>query len=106
MYYEKFVELLQAHNTSAYKVSKETKIASSNFTDWKNGKITPKISTLQKIADYFDVPIGFFFNNEQEKESVPTDVIIQNFLLLDSEDRKEIEEIIKIKLKKPKYLKK
>ena len=105
MYYEKFVNLLQKHNVSAYKVSKETKIASSNFTDWKNGKITPKVHTLQKISDYFNVPLSFFVGEEVETRDDSEAEFLQSFYRLDQDDREEIREIINIKLQKEKYKK-
>lgn len=106
MYYDKFVNLLQKNNVSAYKVSKETKIASSNFTDWKNGKITPKNQSLQKIADYFNVPLSYFIGEENEPQEDHEADFLSDFYSLDKDDREEIEEIIRIKLKKEKYLKK
>ena len=105
MYYDKFVKLLQKNNISAYKVSKATKIASSNFTDWKNGKITPKNSTLHKIADYFNVPLSYFVGDGKEN-AVKEDGFLIKYYALDEADRKEIEEIVDIKLKKAKYAKK
>jgi transcriptional regulator with XRE-family HTH domain len=60
--YKKFEELLSKHNTTTYKVSKETGISQTTFTDWKNGKYTPKIDKLQKIAEYFGVEVSYFIN--------------------------------------------
>ena len=40
--YSIFEELLQKHKVSTYKVSKETGIAQSVFSSWKNGISTPK----------------------------------------------------------------
>ena len=50
--YEIFVELLQKYGVSAYKVSKATGISQTTFSNWKSGRSTPKIESLQKIADY------------------------------------------------------
>lgn len=51
--YEKFSKLLQDYGVSAYKVSKETGISQSVFSEWKRGKSQPKLDKLQKIADFF-----------------------------------------------------
>ena len=59
--YEKFAELLAKSNKTAYKVSKDTGIAQSIFSEWKSGRI--KIlgaDKLKIIADYFGVPIEYF----------------------------------------------
>ena len=62
--YEKFEILLKEKNVTAYKVAKETNITASTFTDWKNGRSSPKIEKLQKIANFFNVPISYFLENE------------------------------------------
>lgn len=64
--YEKFEELLVKNNITAYRVSKETGIVPSTFTDWKNGRSNPKIDKLAKIAAYFNVPIEYFLNKDQK----------------------------------------
>ena len=58
--YEKFAELLVKNNKTSYAVAKETGIAQSIFSDWKNGRSTPKVDKLQKLADYFGVSIQYF----------------------------------------------
>ena len=58
--YEKFEELLEERQTTAYRVSRDTGIASSPFSDWKSGRSKPKTEKLKRIADYFGVPIEFF----------------------------------------------
>ena len=58
--YEKFVELLGKNNKTTYAVAKETGIAQSIISDWKNGRSTPKVDKLQKLADYFGVSIEYF----------------------------------------------
>ena len=57
--YSIFEELLQKHGVSTYKVSKDTGIAQSVFSSWKNGISTPKQDKMQKIADYFNVSIEY-----------------------------------------------
>ena len=62
--YDKFAALLEKSNISAYKVCKDTGLSSSMFTFWKNGKSTPKSDKIQKIADYFNVPVGYFYEDK------------------------------------------
>ena len=69
--YEVFEKLLAERNVTAYKVAKETGIATATLSDWKNGKSTPKINKLQKIADYLGVPVGYFLNDGDQKENPP-----------------------------------
>lgn len=60
--YDKFKKLLVENGITAYRVAKETEIPTSTFSDWKNGRSQPKIEKLQKIADYFKVPVTYFLN--------------------------------------------
>lgn len=64
--YEIFAKLLEERGVTAYKVSKATGIAGSTFSDWKNGRSTPKQDKLQKIADYFGVSVDFLITGKEE----------------------------------------
>lgn len=66
--YEIFEQLLQKHGVTPYKVSKATGISQSSLSDWKMGKITPKTSTLQKIADYFGVSLDYLTTGKEVSE--------------------------------------
>ena len=57
MSYTRFDELLRAHGTSVYRVSKATGISASTFTDWKNGRSVPKADKMRRIADCFGVTL-------------------------------------------------
>ena len=61
MSYQCFLRLLDMNNTTVYRVSKDTGISASTFTDWKHGRSVPKADKLKKIADHFDVSINYFF---------------------------------------------
>lgn len=65
-----FEQLLQKHNITAYRVSKETGITQSTLSDWKKGKITPKIDKLQLIADYFGVSLHYLLTGEEKEPEV------------------------------------
>lgn len=64
--YEKFAKLLEAQGVSAYKVSKETGISQATLSQWKNGQYELKADKLQKIADYFNVPLSYFYEEKHE----------------------------------------
>lgn len=66
--YSIFEHLLQKYGVSTYKVSKETGIAQSVFSAWKNGVSTPKQDKMKKIADYFGVTVDYLMTG---KENVP-----------------------------------
>lgn len=58
--YEKYVELRNNANVTDYKVSEDTGITKSTFSDWKSGRSVPKIDKLLKLAEYFGVSIEYF----------------------------------------------
>ncbi len=58
--YERYVFLRDEKGLTDYKVSEETGIVKSTFSDWKSGRSTPKIDKLKRIADYFGVTVDYF----------------------------------------------
>lgn len=58
--YEKFAELLEKTNKTAYQVSKDTGIGKNVLSYWKNGRSQPKVDKLKILADYFGVSIEYF----------------------------------------------
>lgn len=61
--YEKYVSLRNEKQITDYKVSIDTGITKSTFTDWKNGRSNPKLEKLKILADYFDVSIEYFLED-------------------------------------------
>lgn len=57
--YEIYEKLLKIKGIKSSDVSKTTGISNMTFSDWKNGKSTPKPDKLALIADYFEVTIDF-----------------------------------------------
>lgn len=62
--YEIFEELCRKNNVTPYRVCKETSITTATISNWKAGRYVPKQDKLQKIADYFGVPIEYFSNSD------------------------------------------
>jgi transcriptional regulator with XRE-family HTH domain len=67
--YLKFAELLVNHSKTAYRVAKDIGISTSTFSDWKSGRSIPKIDKLQKIANYFGVPISYFLDSDSQDKT-------------------------------------
>ncbi len=84
--YEIFEQLLQKYGVTPYKVSKETGVSQSSLSDWKLGKITPKTSTLKKIADYFGVTVDYLMTGETSSDKKET--------TLTRRDERDIEKIL------------
>ncbi|MBE6620121.1 MAG: helix-turn-helix domain-containing protein [Ruminococcaceae bacterium] len=70
MDYSAFEHLLKMNNTTVYRVSKETGIAASTFTDWKNGRSCPKADKLKRIAAFFDVSLDELLGTQTPRREV------------------------------------
>lgn len=72
--YERFEQLLSKTGETASDVSKATGIAKSTFSGWKHGKFSPKKDKMERIAGHFDVPVEYFYFDDQseDKERIRT----------------------------------
>ena len=68
--YSVFEMLCEKNGVTPYKVGKETKIATSTLSDWKNGKSTPKQDKLKLIADYFDVSVDYLMTGKETRFTI------------------------------------
>jgi transcriptional regulator with XRE-family HTH domain len=57
MFWDMFEQLCRSRGSSPTAVALELGFSNATATKWKKGS-TPQGSSLQKIAEYFDVPIG------------------------------------------------
>ncbi len=55
--YQKYAALRDKAGVTDYEVAKNTGVSTATLTNWKYGRYTPKIDKLQKIADFFGVPV-------------------------------------------------
>lgn len=63
--YEKYVTLRNKKKVTDYRVSEETGITKSTFTDWKTGRSKPKFDKLLVLAKYFGVSVEYFAEDEK-----------------------------------------
>ena len=66
MDYNIFENLLTMNKTTVYRVSKDTGIAASTFSDWKSGRSVPKLDKIKIIAGYFDVPLEYMLTGDSD----------------------------------------
>ncbi len=96
--YERFVQLLQENGITAYRVSKETGVTQTTLSDWKNGRAIPRITTLQKIADYFNVSIDWLCGNDDTRSGYSTEpdiiLVARHLEKIPEEDRQQVIETI------------
>lgn len=58
--YNRYTNLRDEKGVTDYRVSEETGITKSTFSDWKSGRSKPKVDKLKILADYFGVSIEYF----------------------------------------------
>lgn len=68
MFYLKLLELCRINNIQVTTLLKEIKMSSGNLSKWKNGNI-PKMDTVLKIAQYFNVNVDYFFDVKEIQDN-------------------------------------
>lgn len=72
MFYDTLCSLCEREHKSVAQVMRDLDFSSGTATRWRQGTARPSYKTLQKIARYFDVPVGIFLDedNDPNKEEV------------------------------------
>lgn len=68
MFYDRFIQLCKERNVKPTPLIVELGLSSSNAAQWKKGS-TPRPHVLQKIANYFDVPVSYFYETPEIEKS-------------------------------------
>lgn len=66
MLYEKFEKLLNERGIKTADVARGTGIKPPAFVAWKKGDYELKADKIQKIAEYFNVPISYFYEEPEQ----------------------------------------
>ena len=74
MFYSKFIELCKQKGVSPTTAVEAIGLNRSNATYWKRGSV-PRMETIHKLANYFSVPVFYFFggldpSNPDSKEYI------------------------------------
>lgn len=64
--YEIYQALLKERGLNSSDVSKATGITTGALSHWKNGRNTPKIDTLQKIANFLGVSLNYLTTGKED----------------------------------------
>lgn len=59
MFYDKYVGLCSEKKISPSKAATEIGLNKASVTNWKKNGYTPRTEVLQRIANYFEVPLDF-----------------------------------------------
>lgn len=58
----KFIDLLKEKNMTQKELCKVLDIQESVVSRWMRGKAEPMTKSIGKIAKFFDVPVGYFYD--------------------------------------------
>ena len=65
--FNKIEELLKSHNMTLNKLSKTVGLPYMTLKNWKLRGSSPRLENVKKIADYFEVPVEYFFWGRQRE---------------------------------------
>ncbi len=91
--------LRKKFNIDQDKLAQDLKVPRSTLSCWENGIRTPKIETIEKIANYFNVGMNIITKDYSSVEinanSNLVNMLENNVDKLSDDNKKKIEEIIK-----------
>lgn len=70
----------------------------STFSQWVNGKALPKISKIQKLADYFDIPKSYLLNETVITANSSDDILafVEEYTKLNDDNKRIIRYLVKL----------
>ena len=77
MFYDRYVELCRKNGMSPTGVARKVGISSRTAADWALGA-EPRNSTLKRIADYFNVDVSYFYEDDEIENK--DDKLVENFI--------------------------
>ena len=78
--YDVFKTLLDERKIKTATVARATGITTSTFTQWKQGTIALKLDKLQKIADYFNVPLSYLTEEDANLKTPDAENILNQLI--------------------------
>lgn len=83
--FDKIELLLEKHNMTLNKLSKEVGLPYMTLKNWKTRGSSPRLENVKKIADYFEVPVEYFFEDDSENLDQSINIKITDSTLNNSE---------------------
>ena len=72
MFYDKLIQICNEYGVKPTPVLKELGISPGNLKRWEGGAAVNS-DTLTKIANYFDVPVDYFFTEDKSEKEITDD---------------------------------
>lgn len=98
MFYKQFAQLCFDHDVAPSKVTADIGLSRGIASFWKANGSAPRPEIMQRIADYFDVPVDYFYEDRPDIKKEPAtpevtspmlDLAIR-FSRLSEEDQKKV----------------
>lgn len=67
--YERYLKLRTEKGVSDADVARNAGVDKTTLSHWKKGDYTPKVESIIKIADYFDVSLDYFYRERWTKKA-------------------------------------
>ena len=67
--YERYAKLRTEKGVSDAEVARNAGVDKTTLSHWKKGDYTPKVESIIKIADYFDVSLDYFYRERWTKKA-------------------------------------
>ena len=77
MFYERYQKLCHQIGKSPFAVARDLGISSRTQGNWKSGS-EPRYGTLKRIADYFNVDVSYFYEDDEIENK--DDKIVKKFI--------------------------
>ena len=71
MFYDIVNNLCKERKTTITRMAEDIGLSNAAPTSWRKGSI-PKLSTIKKISEYFDVPVEYLLGEEPKKATKKT----------------------------------
>lgn len=87
--YDKIQLLMMSRHMNKADLAKAVGVSSGNLSDWSNGRSSPSIDKLIKLADFFDVSIDYIVGRDDRYPTPSPDTfeLIRMYENLDKEGR-------------------
>ena len=101
--YSRFLKIITDKGITPYNISKNTGVATSTLSDWKNGKSMPKSDKMKVISDYIGADMDFIIYGEEKShtDSIAAEYIdvMDMYARLSDEEKDQVVNMMKLFLK-------
>ena len=91
---ERINELMRIKGWTAYELSNQTGISTNAIYDWNKTGATPTMQNIIKVCEAMDITLGFFFCGGDYKYTDDEKRLLNKWVALSEEQRKEVTDLI------------